>query len=433
MLVALIFDTDAPFLPEKASGSSLPPSLPAGTRLAGLTLLQRTVRMAWKAGAEEVWIMAADPEAANRLVQQEPPRPLPIRVLPVAGGAPPLLSPADQEFLVLAAPLLGTDAGLARLRDVGRTLGRPVRAITSGGSEARALFLAGSALAAKLRPGADLAGVVCALAADPAVERCEVPFRRLDSPEALAEADRSLYVGLTSISDGWVDRVFNRKISGWVTRHLIHLPITPNQVTWFHFSLGLLAAALFWRGDYLADLLGAIFFQLSVALDCTDGEIARIKYLFSRFGSRLDVAADNVVTVAVFAAIAHAAAERLGTGTALTLGAFSVTGVLACIGTVLWMARLQARVQPGEASALSVTNRLSDQDQMRHAGEKSLVDRVINEATSRDYSVIVVAFALLGRLEWFAWLAAIGSHLFWIVFGLIQYSRLQVRNVAQGR
>jgi hypothetical protein len=79
-----------------------------------------------------------------------------------------------------------------------------------------------------------------------------------------------------------------------------------------------------------------------------------------------------------------------------------------------------------------VTNRLSSNDQGKAQKQETVVDRVINEATSRDFSVLVVACAILGRLDWFAWLAGIGSHVFWIAFGAIQWSMLRVRNAKSG-
>src|SRR5688500_8648703 len=100
------------------------------------------------------------------------------------------------------------------------------------------------------------------------------------------------------MTDGYVGRVFNRRISGWFTRRVINLPVSPNHVTLLHFALGLAGAALLWQAAPWQHLLGALLFQLSVALDCSDGEIARLKYQHSALGSWLDVAADNVVNIA---------------------------------------------------------------------------------------------------------------------------------------
>ncbi len=99
-----------------------------------------------------------------------------------------------------------------------------------------------------------------------------------------------------------------------------------------------------------------------------------------------------------------------------------------CVLVVFSMARLLDS-RGGSASTLAVTNRLSSTDQVRRldAG-RSLVERVLNEATSRDFSVIVVTFALAGRLEWFAWLAAVGSHVFWIIFAIIQAQLFRSEN-----
>jgi hypothetical protein len=194
----------------------------------------------------------------------------------------------------------------------------------------------------------------------------------------------------------------------------------------------LLAAWLFWQGGYAQSVVGAVLFQLSVALDCTDGEIARLKYQFSKFGSWLDVWTDNIVNIAVFVAVCHAATTRLGVGLATTLGVLSLAGVACSIAVVFGMAKLLDRRRPGEASTLAVTNRLSTHSQAVATARPSVVDTIINEATSRDFSVIVVACALIGRLEWFAWLSGIGSHIFWISFAAIQLSLLRTPN-AQSR
>jgi hypothetical protein len=99
---------------------------------------------------------------------------------------------------------------------------------------------------------------------------------------------------------------------------------------------------------------------------------------------------------------------------------------------VLALARLQNRLRPGEASSLAVTNRLGENDQAKAVRKATLTDKVINEITSRDHSVLVVFFALIGHLEYFAWLAGLGSHPFWIIFALIQLSMLRTAN-AQSR
>jgi hypothetical protein len=41
------------------------------------------------------------------------------------------------------------------------------------------------------------------------------------------------------------------------------------------------------------------------------------------------------------------------------------------------------------------------------------VEAILNRLVSRDFSVLILALALIGHVEWFLLLAAIGSNIFW--------------------
>jgi phosphatidylglycerophosphate synthase len=427
---ALVFDTDAPFTADGTPVSTLPPD----ARLAGLTLLRRAALAAWRAGASHVTLVVRDEEARRRWAASEKRvSQVPVDVTPVAGRLPPALPAADQ-VLILCAQCYTPPGALRAVLDEAGRLGVPVVGTVTGTPVAAALPAHGFCRPSSTEAPAedpDLVHLVrAAVHARHRHEATLVDARHLASASDLRSADRAMYVGLTSVSDGWVDRVFNRRVSAWFTRRIINLPITPNQVTALHFGLGLLAAALFWQRSYAFHALGALLFQLSVALDCSDGEVARLKYQFSKLGGWLDVWADNVVTAAVFVAVARSAADRLGVPLAVGLGLSSIVGVAMCVVVVLAMARLQQRLSAGRSFA--ATTRLSGQSSPEPACGATLVDRIINEATSRDFSVIVVACALLGRLEWVAWGAGVGSHLFWMTFGVLQLSTLRAAH-AEGR
>jgi phosphatidylglycerophosphate synthase len=422
MVHALVFDTDLPFLTEGAAPSSLSPQ----SRMAGLTLLRRTVLLAWKAGAEAVTVVASDHRAAERWRASERDLPVPVQVVE---GSVRLTEVGDEDVVLLLSALVYPQPTLVERLVKLAAAGRTVRASAPSAASYRGPV---AVPAAELRRLPQETGVLDAARAllerSVPVSAGERGYRHLRDREALEETDRSLYQNLFSTADGYLDRVFNRHISRRFTRLVIDLPVAPNHVTLFHGTLGLTSAALFWQGSYGCDLLGALLLQLSVALDCSDGEIARLKYQFSKFGSWLDVWADNVVTMAVFMAVAHRAASHLGVPTALSLGALAVTGVLMCILVIYSMAKLQSRCRPGEASSLAATNRFSDEAVTPVPEKGTLVDRVINEATSRDFTILIVAAALFGRLDWIAWMAAFGSHAFWMVFASIQLSMLRAAN-----
>lgn len=432
MIHALVFDTDGPFRPEGAAPSAIPPE----TRIAGLSLLRRAVLMAWRAGAAEVTVIAADQNAAERWAHSERGLPVPVTVVCDSNGIAAM--DADDRLLILSAHVLPGPGLLDRLVVRSREFDRSVGAVATGAPVSGPAVLLASDLAPALvaaLPADAVRAVLRSPACQPFVVEDHV-YRRLDTRVAVAEADRSLYVGLTSVTDGYIDRVFNRHISRWFTRRIINLPITPNQITLFHFALGLVAVWLFSQDPYWQNVLGAVLLQLSVALDCTDGEVARLKYQFSKFGSWLDVSLDNLLNIVLFAAIARSAAGTLGLPLSMALGALAVSGVVMCFLVIYTAARLQERYRSAGHRKLAATSRFSvhqpEGNRATRDRRSSLVDTVINEATSRDFTVLISLFALMGRLEWCAWVAAIGSHVFWILFTLIQVSTYRSANAESG-
>ncbi|MGW0651902.1 CDP-alcohol phosphatidyltransferase family protein [Streptomyces umbrinus] len=70
--------------------------------------------------------------------------------------------------------------------------------------------------------------------------------------------------------------------------------ITPNQITWGAFLLGLVSAACFAFGDWRWLIAGALVYHLSFILDCMDGKVARLTGQGSVFGAWLDFVFDRI-------------------------------------------------------------------------------------------------------------------------------------------
>ena len=208
------------------------------------------------------------------------------------------------------------------------------------------------------------------------------------------EAERQLLRSLKGGLEGFVDRHFNRRCSGWITRWLVRTPLTPNGVTILATAVGVLASAAFGLGGYAAGVIGALLFQLSAILDCCDGEVARLKFMESAFGEQLDVVLDNIVHLALYAGIAWAAYRDTWGPVALILGGFAMLGNVAAFVVVQQAIRMRKGLDPERRSA---------------------VESLLNSLASRDFSVLILACALVGHAEWFLPLAAIGSNIFWPV------------------
>jgi len=228
-------------------------------------------------------------------------------------------------------------------------------------------------------------------------------FRDVRGPKGPQLAERTLLQSLQSLKgglDGLVDRYVNRKCSGFLTRGFLRLGWSPNTITLVSMVVGLVAATLFMSGSWELAILGALILQLSVIIDCCDGEVARLTFSESKFGQELDIWADNVVHIVLFAGIAcgaflHGPWEH--TQLPLLLGASAVLANVVSLLLVNHARRLRAR--PRELRQL--TER-----------ERANIEFMLGNVANRDFSVIVLLSAGLGFLHWFLALAAIGSWIF---------------------
>ncbi|MFC0866333.1 CDP-alcohol phosphatidyltransferase family protein [Sphaerimonospora cavernae] len=88
--------------------------------------------------------------------------------------------------------------------------------------------------------------------------------------------------------------------------------ITPNQITWGAFLLGLGSAGCFLTADPIWLAAGAVLYHLSFVLDCMDGKIARLKGTGTVLGGWLDYVFDRI--------------RVFGCALALTWGQYQSTG-----------------------------------------------------------------------------------------------------------
>jgi hypothetical protein len=110
-------------------------------------------------------------------------------------------------------------------------------------------------------------------------------------------------------NDGFFSVFVLRKFSKLFTWAAVRLKMTPNQVTLISFAVGLLSAYEFSRGTFWTIFAGAILLQLSIIIDCSDGELARYTRKFSGLGAWLDAITDRIKEYLVFFALAYGAAK----------------------------------------------------------------------------------------------------------------------------
>lgn len=116
----------------------------------------------------------------------------------------------------------------------------------------------------------------------------------------------------TKADDGLVASVLSRPLARRLTPLALRAGLTPNVVTASSLVVGLAAAAAFALGDRWALVVGAVLLQLSLVVDCVDGDIARYTRRFSATGAWLDASTDRLKEFACYGGLAWGADEGWG-------------------------------------------------------------------------------------------------------------------------
>jgi phosphatidylglycerophosphate synthase len=151
-----------------------------------------------------------------------------------------------------------------------------------------------------------------------AVDIWSAPFSRSDDAAERAKVEKEiadlnierLRLSMANrANDGFFSVFVLRKFSKILTWVSVKIGATPNQVTTLSFLIGLYSAYSFSRGEFIHTLIGALLLQLSIIVDCVDGELARYTRKFSKLGAWLDAVTDRVKEYLVFLGLAYGAAK----------------------------------------------------------------------------------------------------------------------------
>jgi phosphatidylglycerophosphate synthase len=170
-----------------------------------------------------------------------------------------------------------------------------------------------------------------------------------------------------------------------VAAHRAKLP--PTALTLTNLVLGLAAAVLVIgaHGRWPAPLVGLValvLWQIAYALDCADGQLARVTGTGSAAGARVDILCDVALQVALVAAVSAVAVKYDPAPPAWLIATFAGT----------WMVNLVTSVlQQGESAASLVTS-------------NSLPVRLVK--LIRDYGAVVTVISLVLAFvpQWTIWL-----------------------------
>ena len=197
-----------------------------------------------------------------------------------------------------------------------------------------------------------------------------------------------------------------RHLSWRVTRALAGYPITANQVTAAAFVPGLACAWSLSYGSYWLGVAGALLLVVYYVLDCTDGEIARLKGQASTFGDQLDTFADWLVHSAFFAALGIGTVRAGGDDVWLWLGWIAAAGC-----TIDYVSRIVTGMRSKHATAPSKPGKAAGGGETRKA-RYIYIFRVL---VRTDFCFIVLPLAVIDATWVMLPAAAIGAQVYWVL------------------
>jgi len=106
------------------------------------------------------------------------------------------------------------------------------------------------------------------------------------------------------------DLYFYRPLAFLLVKAIYNTNITPNQLTVISMIFGIIGGISYSFGNHKAYITGAIFYLLYNVVDCSDGQLARLKKNGTTVGRILDGVADYVVSVALYFGIAFGFANN---------------------------------------------------------------------------------------------------------------------------
>jgi len=195
----------------------------------------------------------------------------------------------------------------------------------------------------------------------------------------------------TKERDGFLARHLDRQVSCLISRKLAHTSVTPNQITLFNTTIGLIGAFFLSRPDYWPQVIGSLLFLSFAVMDGVDGEVSRLRIQDSQFGYYLDMITDNIVNVAIFVGIAFGLYRHTADEIYLKILLFLVGGFGLCAISVYY----------------NILRR--SQEELKQSPR---ITRFMALMTNSDFAYVVVACAFFGRLNWFFIATTIGTYLF---------------------
>jgi len=216
----------------------------------------------------------------------------------------------------------------------------------------------------------------------------------INKPEDFIIQHKNLLQSSGLSNDSFMDKTITRFFSRQLTRLFLQTPLSPNMITILSLFIGLISAVFFLQGTHENSIIGAGLLLLSAWIDCTDGEVARLKFSESKIGGKLDILSDNLVHFSVFFAIGMGSYQSTGNNIFIFFGALAVFGSL--VSFLILSSSIIDKKEKVSANKIDLKKK------------NTLADNMAN----RDFIYFLFFMSLIGRVDIFICITAFGSNIF---------------------
>ena len=178
-----------------------------------------------------------------------------------------------------------------------------------------------------------------------------------DTKKALKVAEKLILKSIPKKEDGFISFYLNRKISLKISSKLCNFNISPNLMTTISFLVAIAGSIFFLSGKYLYTILGGIAIQIASIIDGCDGEIARMKFLASRYGAWFDTILDRYADAIITTFITYNGWVIYKENIIWILGFFSLLGFI-----MASYSRKEYELRYGEKMHGGIMDKLSKRD-----------------------------------------------------------------------
>jgi len=184
---------------------------------------------------------------------------------------------------------------------------------------------------------------------------CPGPFggeREALPPESAFDYRKSVHKSENKFNPRFlqINRYLNRPLASLIVRAVYRTKVTPNQLTYLSFVIGLAGAYFFFRGKQAFFAVGGILAQLSSIVDCADGMLARVRHEMSEFGAYLDLILDRLGEFFLVAGIVFGYFSYSGRVHLLVLGLMALSLYFLQIGIYYLTESYLGEGPPGRAA-----------------------------------------------------------------------------------